>query len=92
MDDCTGGAHFNIKYINTPLSLWVHLYETIDQTYNFAPCVYASRLAFTVPSNTHPIAAAHKVSSGHAMNMTMNAYESVGLVPFSSNLKFVCDI
>ena len=55
-----------------------------DQTYNFATNVLASRLTLNLPSNTHPIAAAHKISSGHAINMTMNAYESGGLVPLSS--------
>ena len=55
-----------------------------DQTYNFATNVLASRLTLNLPSNTHPIAAAHKISSGHAINMTTNAYESGGLVPLSS--------
>ena len=50
-----------------------------DQTYNINPCMYASRLVFMVPSNTHPIAAACKISSGHAINLTI-----VGLVPLSS--------
>ena len=57
-----------------------------DQTYNFATHGKASWLTLNVPSNTHPIAAAHKISSGHAIYMTMNAYESVGLGPLGSIL------
>ena len=44
------------------------------------------RQTLNIPSNTHLIAASHKMSSGHVINMTMNAYESVGLVPFISYL------
>ena len=55
-----------------------------DQTYNFATNVLASRLTLNLPSKTYPLNAAHKISSGHAKNMTMNANESVCLVPLSS--------
>ena len=57
-----------------------------DQTYNFATHGKASWLTLNLPSNTHPIDDAHKVSPGHAMNMTMNAYESVGWVEYSSHI------
>ena len=43
-------------------------------------------LTLKLPSNTHPISVVPNISSGHAKNMTMNAYESVGLVPNSSYL------
>ncbi len=39
---------------------------------------YTLMLSFNISSNTHPIAAAHKISSRHVVNMTMNTYESVG--------------
>ena len=55
-----------------------------DQTYNFATNGSAFRLTLNLPSNTHPLAAADKISSGHAINITMNAYESGGLVVISS--------
>ena len=48
--------------------------------------VDTGRLTLNVPSNTHPTAAALKMSSGHAMTMTMNSYESVGLLPLSAYL------
>ena len=50
----------------------------LDQTFNFATNVLASRLILNLPSNKHPIVAADKISSGHAINITMNAYESGG--------------
>ena len=61
-----------------------------DQTCNFATHVKASRLTLNLPSNTHLIAAAHKISSGHAIKMTMIAYESVGLVHSAPNFQIRC--
>ena len=57
-----------------------------DQTYNFATHGKASWLTLNVPPKTHPIAAAHKISSGHAINNTMNGSDSVGLLPTTSYL------
>ncbi len=37
-------------------------------------------LTLNITLNTHLVAAAHKISSRHVTTMTMNAYESVGLV------------